>query len=211
MGKTLKLCECGCGEFTRLADRTDTRWGCVKGQPRRFIRGHSGGGAKPKNMVVGQVFGNWTVIGAGPNRSHHTTWLCKCLCGTERIRIASNMTGRAKNRGCGCVSVQGHRPIESIYNLLKCAAKGRAKVSLTYEQFLEFTKQPDCHYCGKALNWKPHSSSNGYKLDRKDNSLGYSKDNCVVCCPRCNRSKSDHFTYEEWREVGQVIRSWSKP
>lgn len=33
-------CECGCGEKTPIAKRTDTRYGMVKGQPLRFLPGH---------------------------------------------------------------------------------------------------------------------------------------------------------------------------
>jgi hypothetical protein len=36
-----KLCECGCGQHTRIATRTDTRAGQRKGQALRFIDGHS--------------------------------------------------------------------------------------------------------------------------------------------------------------------------
>lgn len=35
------LCECGCGERTRLAPRTTTSRGNVKGQPQRFVFGHN--------------------------------------------------------------------------------------------------------------------------------------------------------------------------
>lgn len=38
----MKLCECGCGLPAPIAQRTDTRAGVVKGQPRRFVAGHSG-------------------------------------------------------------------------------------------------------------------------------------------------------------------------
>lgn len=32
----------------------------------------------------------------------------------------------------------------------------------------------------------------------KDNSLGYSVSNCVVCCHRCNDAKSNGYSYEQW-------------
>jgi hypothetical protein len=35
------LCECGCGQPAPLAKRTDRRQGTVKGEPQRYIRGHS--------------------------------------------------------------------------------------------------------------------------------------------------------------------------
>jgi len=41
----VSLCECGCGRETLPAPRTNGCYGHVKGQPLRFIRGHSGGKA----------------------------------------------------------------------------------------------------------------------------------------------------------------------
>jgi hypothetical protein len=37
----VKLCECGCGRATLLSDRTDAKRGVVRGQPLRFVHGHS--------------------------------------------------------------------------------------------------------------------------------------------------------------------------
>lgn len=34
------LCECGCGEFTTLVTVTRRTFGLIKGQPRRYIKGH---------------------------------------------------------------------------------------------------------------------------------------------------------------------------
>lgn len=36
----MKLCECGCGQPTRLVTMTNRRLGVVKGEPRRFLPGH---------------------------------------------------------------------------------------------------------------------------------------------------------------------------
>lgn len=38
---TVKLCECGCGQPTRIARWFDIRHGAVPGKPMRFIKGHS--------------------------------------------------------------------------------------------------------------------------------------------------------------------------
>lgn len=37
----IKLCECGCGQPTKIAERTDRSKGKVKGQPNRCLSGHS--------------------------------------------------------------------------------------------------------------------------------------------------------------------------
>lgn len=36
----MALCACGCGKETELYTTTDSRIGCVKGQPARFVKGH---------------------------------------------------------------------------------------------------------------------------------------------------------------------------
>lgn len=37
----MKKCECGCGEFTKLASKTITSRGWKKGKPLRFVNGHN--------------------------------------------------------------------------------------------------------------------------------------------------------------------------
>src|SRR5271166_3168320 len=79
------------------------------------------------------------------------------------------------------------RPFESTYNRVKKYTGMRGhSFDLTYEDFLAFSKVPDCHYCGTALAWEPYLGNPRSNLDRKDNARGYSTDNCVPCCRSCN-------------------------
>jgi hypothetical protein len=41
MNKETYLCECGCGQPTRISEKTDRYHGHVKGQPLRYIHGHT--------------------------------------------------------------------------------------------------------------------------------------------------------------------------
>lgn len=43
MNKQIKLCECGCGQPTRMAPCTDPQKGWIKGKPQRFIHRHTKG------------------------------------------------------------------------------------------------------------------------------------------------------------------------
>lgn len=84
-------------------------------------------------------------------------------------------------------------PYKRLYNRLVAGAKRKnRKVTLTYEEFLEFTKINRCDYCNDPVEWIPHGKTAiKYNLDRRKNNLGYSKNNCVVCCTECNFLKSD--------------------
>lgn len=50
------------------------------------------------------------------------------------------------------------------------------------EQVFRTLINMECFYCGKP-------APNG--IDRRDNSKGYIKGNCVACCKHCNYAKGD--------------------
>lgn len=191
-------CECGCGANAPF----------TAGVQRRFILGH--------NMIgpdlTGRIFGNVEVISKTEIAHKRKNWLCRCKCGKTFKRRGSVLLSR-KSTGCAsCNNGWKKRPFEGIYNALVASAKARGhSIELEYEEYLLFTLQPLCHYCAATLAWRPHGNQQGgHKLDRKDNVIGYSKINCVPCCPRCNWAKGDHFTYEEWKQIGEVIKTWEE-
>lgn len=70
---------------------------------------------------------------------------------------------------------------------------------LTPEEVKEMIKLP-CHYCGgfsanKRRHKKQTEKLNG--IDRKDSSVGYTKENCVPCCSVCNYLKNN-LSYDDF-------------
>lgn len=106
------------------------------------------------------------------------------------------------------------RPYEWLYTHLKRHAglpleqKRGLLFELTFEQFLEFVKIPNCHYCERPVQWDVRSQrSKAYiNLDRKDSNVGYRPDNLVVCCPFCNRIKCHLLSYEEMLILAPTLR-----
>lgn len=102
------------------------------------------------------------------------------------------------------------KPYEALYNsIIKLCKEKQINISITFEEFLEFTKINNCVYCNSEVTWvKYNISKNGYRynLDRKDSTIGYKKDNLVVCCWRCNDLKSNKFSFEEFKLIGDVLK-----
>jgi hypothetical protein len=120
---------------------------------------------------------------------------------------------------CGCsrtYTITAHvkfRPYESLYKQLKTsAARRRHVVDMSFEDFLTFVHIDKCHYCSKPIFFIPYNRGKGKRssvnLDRKNSDIGYSKDNCVVCCMSCNRGKNKLFTYEEWVVMTTALKEF---
>lgn len=71
----------------------------------------------------------------------------------------------------------------SINVYKKRAMKKGLEFTLTQDQF-DHLVDSNCFYCGKV---RTKNHRNG--IDRKDNNVGYTLDNCVACCGQCNQMK----------------------
>lgn len=136
-----------------------------------------------------------------------------CHTATVRRRGKTAKPNEARHLCQSCVHQK--RPYESLYNGLFNDHR-RIPVDLTYEEYVEFTKQTTCTYCADQIPWVPYGTVNGkfksraYFLDRRDHSKSYSKNNCVVCCTFCNRLRSTDFSYEEFLLIGKVLKKIRK-
>jgi len=163
--------------------------------------------------LTGQRFGRLIaqrIISRGP-----VVWECACDCG-RLTNVPANALKQSNTTSCGCRKLEilraapeltRKRPYESLYNYFVTCCK--RQVSISFEQFVEFTKTTNCHYCNDIIEWTKfnvHRNGMAYYLDRTDNSIDYTPENVVVCCTRCNKGESDQFSYEEWVEIGKCIR-----
>ena len=93
---------------------------------------------------------------------------------------------------------EGHRgnyAVNIINDIKFKAIKRKKDWLLTHQQAFEIIKSP-CHYCGIEPNWP-----NGrVGIDRTDNAVGYTFENCAPCCFTCNSAKGimGKEKFREW-------------
>jgi hypothetical protein len=179
-------------------------------------------------IVPGAIFERLTVIKEDverifTNRTDGSSyklryWICKCECGSIISTMDRNLkTGKTKS--CGCYSremtslrgMKYHLPFEAVFaNLKNKAGKRNIEVTLTLDEYGYFARHYDkCHYCHANLKWLETGNgcrSRQHNLDRMVNTIGYVFTNCVPCCARCNRGKSDKYTYQEWMNMTACYR-----
>lgn len=149
-------------------------------------------------------------------------WNCKCICGSQCV-IRGDIIIANTNANCGCKTSElqsraGIEPnkqsnIARIFRQYKKRGLQSGKgFSLTKEQFIKLISG-NCAYCNAPptncckIKTKLQTVELQYNgIDRIDSSLGYSIDNCVSCCIRCNVAKNDMTIEEFLRWIESVYR-----
>lgn len=155
--------------------------------------------------LTNQTFGRWTVEGPVEN-SRPFKWSVKCQCGSKSEITGDNLT-LGKSKSCGCLSVEMAR---------KRATHGHSSGGVTSRTFniwramLQRCKNKNCaaykDYGGRGIKvcdeWLEFSNflrdmgevPENLQIDRRDNGLGYFKENCHWVTPKQNsmNRRSNH-------------------
>lgn len=157
------------------------------------------------SVKVGDKFHFWEVVSlekkakSGKLRTYAKV---KCVCGSESLVEPSRLKTE-RTTACKSCALKGkskkHRRLENgeaiindcYGNYKRNAARKNYEFSLTKEIFAELILS-DCFYCGKAPSTLKKTEwdclwING--IDRVNNNLGYTVDNCVPACSVCNYMK----------------------
>lgn len=142
---------------------------------------------------------------------NNSTLTRQCFCCHTVLPLTEKHFYKSKTRKLGfeyrcknCEKFRENRkPSKKLPNILnRIHTRYKASDKLEQREFgltLEFVRQTviePCSYCG---------TPNSMGLDRLDNDLGHTNENCVPCCSICNYVRSNEFTPEEMKELGKVI------
>lgn len=160
---------------------------------------------KGTKIFPGASWYHWTVLnyeGEIPRKTKSGVkhkWLCRCICGTERV--VSGTFSSLTSRQCSCKNpgryAKGHKSLAEnidIYSQIRASYKREAKRrgfewSITNDYFNDLVIQ-NCFYCNieksnkRWYNFWGQIEFNG--IDRVDNTKGYTVENSVPCCKICN-------------------------
>lgn len=176
----------------------------------------------PKKIdLTGQPFGRFVVIRECGRKNGHVAWLCRCDCGREKVVRGSSLT-RRKNPtvSCGCWNEEkkikhgcaqkpwydtynsmmqrcGHREGASEYDLCNYRDRGITVCELWQKSPSDFGDWLLAH------GWRE-----GLQIDRIDNSLGYSPENCRVVTPKENaNNRRDTWRLDDGTPIAMFCSS----
>jgi len=153
-------------------------------------------------------FRNFMVTAIEPTEKRgnggYVVWKMRCDCGNEFERSSYYLT-KGFTKSCGCKRFVTGRPriadngahINTIFSSYKRSAKDRNIEFLITKEQAKVLFETNCFYCGivPTVSYTHSNLSGNYAwngIDRKDNSKGYTIENCVACCKMCNFAKSNH-------------------
>lgn len=90
-------------------------------------------------------------------------------------------------------------------SMAKRSAKNNRDI-MPIDEFIQWwNQQPKhCEYCGiTGEELSKRKTKNTLQVERKDNSIGYVPQNICLACWRCNHTKSDFYTYDQWKEIAE--------
>ena len=142
--------------------------------------------------LTGQRFYMLTVLEQAPSVSSRTAWKCQCDCGTIKVVAAVNL-GRGTT-SCGCYRRENTRRIKTTHG-----NKPKSGGTPEYHAWVQMklrtsdpTRKDAANYILRGISvckeWEDSFEtflldmgcrpSPSHSLDRIDNNLGYSKENC---------------------------------
>lgn len=178
---------------------------------------------KRKPINPGEIIKTWKVISHDHNKQYinddgrtcyQRIYKTECInCGSLCLRNYQSI----HKQGCSnCYMMpKGQSGCNRLISFYKRNAKNANRIfDLSPEHFRNLTSS-SCYYCGSPPSM--HTKCNKYYkealknkqsiwgdyiyngIDRKDNNIGYTQNNCVPCCKFCNTGKRDS-SYKEFHD-----------
>lgn len=162
-----------------------------------------------QEITPGDKFSHWTVLYELPKVGASLRYyMCRCDCGKEVPVYRGSLLRKRSSQCLKCAGRAGRQNVEisAFKNFLRHVKRTKWKQNLSFRQFKKLWRQTTCHYCGIAIQHPELGSKiTACYIDRKDSTKGYTPSNVVTCCPLCNKTKNNTFTYDEYMKLAPAL------
>ena len=174
--------------------------------------------------LTGQKFGRLTVVERLFERKNYsaTFWLCTCECGKTDLRIRADYLKKGITTSCGCYRTENNAAVQTKHGL------SRSDEYRIWRGMLDRCYNPNAEnypvYGGSGVavcdEWKEsfetfyrdmgHRPSSVHSIDRKNNELGYSKENCrwATKIEQANNTRKNVFY--SLNGVSRTLAAWCR-
>lgn len=168
---------------------------------------------------VGKTFGNVKVLGFYKVVNKKSLYYTVCLsCDKESIRRIDRAKADKHPKYCkfcqkdSFIKAKSTTPLNSLYGGYRTGAKTRnLEFSISKEEFKELVIQK-CFYCENdpeetLTSKRANRSTTPFKhngIDRIDSLKGYSLENLVPCCGKCNLMKNKFSKEEFFKQIEKI-------
>lgn len=175
---------------------------------------------KAKDDLVGRQFGRLVAIErVGKNRNRQAVWRCICGCGTECL-IARCYLVTGHTSSCGCKwkeKIASGNPKHSQYGTPSYTTWGNM-IARCHDN----NNPAYRNYGGRGIHvcrrWRTFSNffedmgprPEGCSIERKDNSKGYSKENCVWATRREQNRNTRQNVFYTISGIKKCLADWAE-
>ena len=173
--------------------------------------------------LTGQKFGRWTVVSRAPNGpKSHAFWNCRCECGTERSVCHSSLVA-GTSKSCGCLTLEvlhkrathghtaGDKPTRAFTTWANIISRCTNHGASNYQYY----GGSGITVCDRWRSFKDFLNDmgeppEGLSIERINNSLGYSPENCrwATHTEQCNNRRNSRFI--SYNGITHTLSEWSR-